>query len=99
MKQALQPGASVARIAREHGPNANQVFAKRKLQFEGLLNASADASATMLPVTIVPRSVDDAASARCATVRFQADQLPHIARSIGRGGTVMCRPYPNGQDG
>jgi transposase len=52
VKQTLQPGASVARIAREHGVNANQVFAWRKLHREGLLDPSADASAAMLPVTI-----------------------------------------------
>lgn len=51
--QTLQPGASVARIAREHGVNANQVFGWRKLHREGLLDPSADASAAMLPVTIM----------------------------------------------
>ena len=53
VEQTLQPGTSVARIAREHGVNANQVFAWRKLYHEGLLDSSADASAAMLPVTIV----------------------------------------------
>lgn len=53
VEQTLQPGASVARIAREHGVNANQVFAWRKLYREGLLDSSADASAAMLPVTIM----------------------------------------------
>lgn len=53
VEQTLQPGASVARIAREHGVNANQVFGWRKLYREGLLDSSADASAVMLPVTIM----------------------------------------------
>lgn len=53
VEQTLQPGASVARIAREHGVNANQVFGWRKLYREGLLGASLDASAAMLPVTIM----------------------------------------------
>jgi transposase len=53
VEQTLQPGASVARIAREHGVNANQVFGWRKLYREGLLDSSADASAAMLPVTIM----------------------------------------------
>jgi transposase len=35
----LQPGASVARIAREHGVNANQVFAWRRLFRDGKLDA------------------------------------------------------------
>lgn len=40
----LQPGASVARIAREHGVNANQVFAWRRLFRDGKLTAEAAAS-------------------------------------------------------
>jgi transposase len=35
VEQTLQPGASVAHIAREHGVNANQVFGWRKLHREG----------------------------------------------------------------
>lgn len=53
VEQTLQPGASVARIAREHGVNANPVFAWRKLFREGLLDSSADASVAMLPVIIM----------------------------------------------
>ena len=32
---SLHPGASVARIAREHGVNANQVFSWRRLLSKG----------------------------------------------------------------
>lgn len=32
---SLEPGASVARIAREHGVNANQVFSWRRLYEQG----------------------------------------------------------------
>lgn len=39
VEQALRPGASVARIAREHGLNANQVFAWRRLYRAGDLAA------------------------------------------------------------
>jgi transposase len=49
----LEPGASVARIAREHGVNANQVFSWRKL-FEAALPV-ADVSmqeAALLPVML-----------------------------------------------
>lgn len=51
VKQTLQDGASVARIARENGINANQVFAWRKLYREGLLDPVSDSSA-LLPVTM-----------------------------------------------
>ena len=37
VEQAMQPGASIARIAREHGVNANMVHYWRKLYREGRL--------------------------------------------------------------
>ena len=50
---SLLPGASVARIAREHGVNANQVFSWRKLHQEGRLRAeSAQDGVTLLPVAL-----------------------------------------------
>lgn len=59
VEASLQPGASVARVAREHGINANQLFFWRKLHREGMLG---DSSPTLLPVTIescgVTASVD-----------------------------------------
>ncbi len=53
VEQTLVPGASVARIAREHGINANQVFSWRKLYREGLLGASGKAASKLLPVTVI----------------------------------------------
>lgn len=44
VEATLQPGASVALIAREHGVNANQVWAWRKLYSEGRLDTVASAS-------------------------------------------------------
>ena len=52
VEQTLLPGASVARIAREHGVNANQVFSWRKLHREGLLGEAGKAVANLLPVTV-----------------------------------------------
>jgi transposase len=49
VEQSLQPGVSVSRLAREHGINANQVFAWRKAYQEGRLGAAA-----FLPVTVAP---------------------------------------------
>ena len=48
VEETLQPGASVARIARKHGLNANQVFLWRKAYREGLLPEPMPA---LLPVT------------------------------------------------
>lgn len=54
VEASLRPGASVARVAREHGINANQLFFWRKLHREGILG---DSSPTLLPVTIEQRAV------------------------------------------
>jgi transposase len=56
VEETLQPGASVARIARKHGINANQVFLWRKAYREGLLPES---KPTLLPVTLAPSMVTD----------------------------------------
>ena len=52
VEQTLRPGGSVARIAREHGVNTNQVFSWRKLYREGLLEEQGKAAANLLPVTV-----------------------------------------------
>lgn len=51
VERTLRPGASVARIAREHGINANQTFLWRKRYREGTLGES---TAALLPIIRVP---------------------------------------------
>jgi transposase len=51
VEETLQPGASVAVIARQHGVNANQVFHWRKLYREGRLELEPN-SAQPMPVRI-----------------------------------------------
>ena len=54
VEESFRPGASVARVARAHGVNANQVFSWRRLYQRGRLggdNGSAK-PAELLPVTI-----------------------------------------------
>jgi transposase len=46
------PGASIARVAREHGVNANQVFQWRHEYRKGALGVSKKARAELLPVTL-----------------------------------------------
>jgi transposase len=48
----LEPGASVALVARAHGLNANQVFKWRRAFERGELVDSAAACTALLPVTI-----------------------------------------------
>jgi len=50
VEQTLVPGASVARIARAHGVNANQLFYWRTLYHKGRLGAA------LLPVKVEPES-------------------------------------------
>jgi len=51
VEETLQPGTSVAVIARQHGVNANQVFYWRKLYREGNLDG-APAATPLVPVRI-----------------------------------------------
>ena len=48
----LAPGASVARVARAHGVNANQVFVWRRAFERGELVESAALATALLPVTV-----------------------------------------------
>jgi transposase len=51
-EQTLEPGASVALVARAHGVNANQVFKWRRALKRGELSEPAAASTALLPVTL-----------------------------------------------
>jgi transposase len=50
VEETLQPGASVAVVARRHELNANVVFSWRRLFQKGLLGGSA----SLVPVRVVP---------------------------------------------
>jgi transposase len=54
VEESFQSGASVARVARAHGVNANQVFGWRKLYQCGRLggNTRAAQAVELLPVTV-----------------------------------------------
>ena len=49
---AMQPGASIARVAREHGVNANMVHYWRKLYRQGRLGEKKTDSVRLLPVRV-----------------------------------------------
>ena len=51
VEQTFEPGASVARVARDNNVNANQVWAWRKLYAQGLLVEDAQTQ-VMLPVVV-----------------------------------------------
>ncbi|MFM0408816.1 IS66-like element accessory protein TnpA [Paraburkholderia dipogonis] len=80
VEQTLEPGASVARVARDNHVNANQVWAWRKLYAQGLLVEDAQTQ-TMLPVVVdvqsdrpaihAPDAMDAPASAVATTGSIQ----------------------------
>jgi transposase len=53
VEETLAPGASVARIARAHGVNANQVFGWRRLYRQGLLESPNGKTSALLPVRVL----------------------------------------------
>ena len=52
VEETLVPGASVARVARAHGVNANQVFAWRRQYRQGLLKSERRALPGLLAVRL-----------------------------------------------
>ena len=52
VEQSYQPNMSVARLARVHGINANQIFAWRKLFRDADLPGGADNEVALIPVTL-----------------------------------------------
>jgi transposase len=74
VEETLVPGASVARVARQHDVNANQVFYWRKLYREGLLGISI--ATPLLPVKVkaerpVKTSKDDGARLSSGTMEIK----------------------------
>jgi transposase len=66
VEETLKPGASVARVARAHGINANQVFTWRRLYRQGLLERASGKAAELLPVHIIEEA-NQAARSRSAS--------------------------------
>lgn len=71
-EESLQPGTSVAIIARRHGVNANQVFHWRKLLREGVLDLE-PAPMELVPVRIteVVKEEDRPARPRSGSIHIE----------------------------
>src|SRR6266403_4349363 len=65
VEETLEAGASVARVARRHAVNANQVFYWRKKYREGRLGKGQ--SSKLLPVTLSDMSWSKSGRASCAS--------------------------------
>ena len=77
VEQTLRAGVSVARIAREHGVNANQVFSWRKLYREGLLGeeGKGKAVANLLPVTVTAGAGSTTTASAALRARMGAGRM------------------------
>jgi transposase len=80
VEETLVPGASVARVARSHGVNANQVFHWRRLYQRGLLGGK-----EQRPVGLLPVKVSESAETTAMVARGWGDTTaiaPKAANSI-----------------
>jgi transposase len=73
VEETLEAGASVARVARRHAVNANQVFYWRKKYREGRLGKSQ--SSKLLPVTLSDTSGSKSGQAGCASSPFAVGSM------------------------
>jgi transposase len=79
LREAAQPGASIAAVARKHGMNANLLFGWRRLHRSGLLEGKRHAkSVPLLPVTITTPTLTptDPKSGRPVRRRRSRTRLP-----------------------
>ena len=73
VEETLEAGASVARVARRHAVNANQVFYWRKKYREGRLGKRQ--SSKLLPVTLSDISWSKSGRASCESLPFAVGSM------------------------
>jgi len=75
VEEALEPGASLARVARVHGVNANQLFGWRRLYLQGQLEPANRETPGLLAVRVVEGVRETArrrnASAASGTIQIE----------------------------
>jgi transposase len=87
-------GASIARVAREHGVNANQVFQWRHEYRKGALGVGQQAQSKLLPVTVTAEPMSGTALAAApagsihielpgrAVISVEAGVDPELVRAV-----------------
>src|ERR1700678_1915852 len=65
------PGSSIARVAREHGVNANQVFQWRHEYRKGALGVRQQAQSKLLPVTVTAEPMSGTALAPAGSIHIE----------------------------
>ena len=86
VEETLATGASVARVARAHGVNANQVFHWRRLYQRGLLGGEVQPVARLLPVKVSDSAETTAmvATGSAATIPSKAAHAMQIELAQGK---------------
>jgi transposase len=88
VEETLEAGASVARVARRHAVNANQVFYWRKKYGEGRLGKSS--SSKLLPVTLsdISRSKSDQAGGGSSSFAVGSMEIKLAKGTLRAAGNV-----------
>jgi transposase len=84
VEEALQPGASVALVARANGVNANQLFGWRRLYQQGRLEAKVGETPALLPVRVIGASVTEAERSTAAPTRRTPSGMIHVELPKGQ---------------
>lgn len=82
VEETLQPGALVARVARAHGVNANQVFNWRQLYRQGWLERKESDVPSLLPVRVTDTTV--AVRPASAATRRKPSGMIHLELPKGQ---------------
>jgi transposase len=77
VEETLQAGASVARVARAHGVNANQVFTWRRQYHRGQLERGTNETLRLLPVRVV-EAASETGRSRSAPAYRTAPGMIHV---------------------
>ncbi|MDE3178356.1 MAG: transposase [Acidobacteriota bacterium] len=93
VEERLAPGASVARIARAYGLNANQVFTWRRKQRQGLLSTARNQTAGLLAVHVTEATEEAALPSRSLSATAPSGTIQiELAK-----GTVRVRGNPDSE--
>lgn len=83
VEEALEPGASVARVARAHGVNANLLFGWRRLYLQGQLEPENGETPGLLAVRVADREASHRSHAPGASGTIQIQLSKGTIRIVG----------------
>jgi transposase len=86
VEQSYLPGSSVARLARDHGINANQIFAWRKQYRDAGLTRASTNTTVLLPVNVAETVSDDAVPA----IKSETHLASTIELTVGNARLTIC---------